>query len=204
MAVTPEAAAPAAAAAQVEQSVELAAGAPAAAQGHAAAGSEHKTQGLPQFDTTQWAGQAVWFLIIFGVVLALMRFVFVPRISGAIAAREGKIEGDIAEARRLKSEADAQAEAAAAETAAARAAAQKLGAEARARAQAEIAARMAVEEAKIAETTAKAEAGINAARDAAMGNVRGIAIETAQAIVGKLTGRAATAKEVDAAVAGRA
>jgi len=188
MAVTAHAAAPEAAAT------------PAAAE--AQTGAEHKTEGLPQFDTTQWAGQAVWFLIIFGTVLLLMRFVFVPRIGGAIAAREGKIEGDIAEARRLKDEADAQAAEAAADTARARAAAQKLAAEARARAQAAIAERVAAEDARIAQTVAAAEARIDAARDAAMGSVAGIARDTAQAIVAKLTGKAATAAELTAVAKG--
>jgi len=77
--------------------------------------------GLPQFDPQWWPGQIVWFLVIFAVVFFLMRLVFVPRIGGTIAARDAKIEGDIADARRLKTEADAQAQAAAAETAQARA-----------------------------------------------------------------------------------
>lgn len=187
----------------VEHGVAHPAGAPAAAGAHGAA-AEHKTEGLPQFDTTQWAGQAAWFLILFAIILLLMRFVFVPRIGGTIEAREAKISGDIDEARRMKDEADLLAEQAAAETAKARAEAQKLAAEARAKAQAEIAARMATEEAKIAETMAKAEADIATAREASMANVRTIAVETAQAIVQKLTGRAASAAEVNAATAGRA
>lgn len=188
----------------VEHGVAHAAGAPAAGEGHAGATAEHKTEGLPQFDTAQWGGQAVWFLVIFGVVLLLMRTVFVPRIGGAIEAREARISGDIAEARRLKDEADAQAQAAATDTAKARAEAQKLALDARAKAQAEIAERMAAEEAKIAETMAAAEAGINARRDAAMANVREIAVDTASAIVGKLTGQPASPKEIEAVAAGRA
>jgi F-type H+-transporting ATPase subunit b len=201
MAETPEAAPLPEAAAQVEHGVVDAAGAPAATAAHA--GAEHQSKGLPQFDTTQWAGQAVWFLIIFGVVLLLMRFIFVPRIGGAIEAREEKISGDIADARRLKDEADVQAQAAAAETAQARAAAQRVGAEARAKAQAEIAARLAEEEAKLAAVGATAEAEIDKARDAAMANVQSLAAETAQAIVSKLTGRAATTAELTAARAAK-
>lgn len=165
--------------------------------------TEHKSGGLPQFDFAQWPGQIAWFLIIFTVLLLLMRTVFVPRIGGAIDNREDKIGGDIAEARRLKAEAEAQAQEAAAETAKARAASQKLALDARAKAQAEIAASLAVEEAKLAEAAAVAEARIGAARDKAMTNVRSIAAETAGAIVEKLTGLTATAKEV-AAVSGRA
>jgi F-type H+-transporting ATPase subunit b len=144
-----------------------------------------------------------WFLIFFVVVFVLMSRVFVPRIGGAIADREARIAGDVAEARRLKNEAETQAEAAATERAQARAASQKLAQEARAKVQAESAARLAEEEAKLAETTGKAEAGIAAARAQAMTNVRDIAADTAQAIVEKLTGLTASGGEIAAAEAAK-
>ena len=159
--------------------------------------------GLPQFDPQWWPGQIVWFLIIFTVVYLLMRYVFVPRIGGTIAARDAKIEGDIQDARALKDEAEAQASAAAAETAAARAASQKLASDARAQSKADISASLSAEEAKLAESTAAAEDSIRAARDTAMGNVRAIAADAAGAIVERLTGKAATAAEVNAALAQR-
>lgn len=158
--------------------------------------------GLPQFDIAAWPGQMAWFLIFFVIVFVLMSRVFVPRIGGTIAEREGKIAGDVAEARRLKEEADAQAAAAAAETAQARAQAMKVATDARAKAQAEIAARLAQEEAKLAEAGAAAEARIAAAREAAMANVGTIASDTAGAIVKKLTGAAPSSAEL--AAAGRA
>ena len=172
---------------------------PGAAGAHAGAeGGEHAA-GLPQFDFAQWPGQILWFLIIFFAVLAFMRLFAVPKVGGAIEAREGKIAGDIADARRMKEEADAQAQAAAAEAAKARAQAQKVAAEARAKAQAEIAARLAEEEAKLAATGAEAEARIASARQAAMAHVATIGSETAAAIVEKLTGKSATAAELAAA-----
>lgn len=184
---------------------------------HASASAEHMTEtteaaggheggagGLPQFDPTWWPGQIVWLLIIFAVVYVLMSKVFVPKVGGAIDRREGQIAGDIAAARRLKEQAEAQAAEAAAETAQARARSQKVAADAKARAVAEAAARAEVEEAKLAQTLTAAEAEIRAARETAMTNVRAIATDTAQAIVAKLTGQPATAKEVDQALAGRA
>lgn len=173
-----------------------AAGAHEAAAGH---GGGHESSGLPQFDFSQWPGQILWFLIIFFAVLAFMRLFAVPKVGGAIAAREGKIAGDIAEARRMKEEADAQAQAAAAEAAQARAQAQKVAAEARAKAQAEIAARLGEEEAKLAAAGAEAEARIAKAREAAMAHVANIGSDTAAAIVEKLTGKSATASELAAA-----
>jgi F-type H+-transporting ATPase subunit b len=160
--------------------------------------------GLPQFDPQWWPGQIFWFLVVFLFVFLMMRFFFVPKIGGAIEERDGKIDGDIAAARRLKDEADAQAQAAAAETAKARAGAQKLASDARAAAQAEVAGKLAAEEAKLNEQTQAAEQRIRAARDTAMGNVKAIATDTAGAIVAKLTGQAASKGEIDAALVGRA
>src|SRR5580693_414287 len=93
--------------------------------------------GLPQFDLSQWPGQMVWMLIIFGILFLLFRFVFVPNVGGTIAAREDKIGGDIGEARRLRDEAEAQSKAAAEELAQARTRAQRLAADAKAAATAE-------------------------------------------------------------------
>ena len=90
------------------------AGAAGAHEGAAAAGG-HAEGGLPQFDFAQWPGQILWFLIIFFALLLFVRFFAAPKVGGTIEAREGKIAGDIAEARRLKDEADAQAQAAAAD-----------------------------------------------------------------------------------------
>ena len=177
------------------------AGSTTATTGHPA---PQATGGLPQFDATWWPGEMVWFAIIFAVVFALMAKVFVPRVAGAITEREERISGDIARARALKEQAEAQSAAADAEMARARAAAQKVAAEAKARVQAAAAARQAVEEAKLAETIAAAEASIRAARDQAMTHVREIAADTARVIVIKLTGQPADAADIKAALAGKA
>ena len=171
---------------------------PGAEGAHAAAGG-HESAGLPQFDVTWWPGQILWFLIVVFGIMAFMRWFVVPRLGGTIEQREGHISGQIAEARRLKEAADSEAAQAAAETAQARAAAQKVAGEARAKAQGEIAARLAEEEAKLAEKGAAAETRIASARDAAMANVQTIAADTAGAIVQKLTGKAPTAAELASA-----
>src|ERR1700761_7176487 len=123
--------------------------APATQEGSAPA-PEGGAGGLPQFDLTMWPGQAAWFLIFFVVIFILMSRVFVPRIGGTIAEREGKISGDVREARRLKEEADAQVATAQADMAQARAQALKVASDARAAAQAELAARLAEQDAKFA------------------------------------------------------
>lgn len=159
--------------------------------------------GLPQFDPSWWAGQIVWLVVIFVVLYAVLSKMLLPKVGGAIDAREGRIAGDIADARRLKQEAEAQAATAAAEMAEARAKAQKLGSDAKAKSAAQAADRQKAEEAKLNERLALAEADIRSARDQAMTNVQGIAVETAQAIVEKLTGAKASSADIKAAMAAR-
>jgi F-type H+-transporting ATPase subunit b len=163
--------------------------------------AEHASGGLPQFDLSQWPGQMVWMLLIFGLLFLLFRYVFVPAVGGTIAEREDKIGGDIGQARRLRDEAEAQSKAAAEELAEARARAQKLAADAKAAVTAEASKRQAEEESRLGQVMAEAEARIAAARTEAMSQVRGIAAETAQAIVEKLTGSAPNADEVERALA---
>jgi len=72
--------------------------------------------------------------------------------------------------------------------------------EAARRATAEAARLQAAEDARIAERAAEAEIRIRGMRDQAMGNVRTVAAETAEAMVEKLTGRAAHRAEIDTAL----
>ena len=164
-------------------------------EGTEAAGG-HESSGLPQFDFQWWPGQIIWFLVIFAIVLVFMKVFGAPKVGGTIEAREAHITGQIADARRMKDEADAKADAAKVEVAQARASAQKVASDARAKAQAEAAARLAEEESKLAQQGAVAEARIAKARDAAMTNVKTIASDTAAAIVERLTGKNATAAEL--------
>jgi F-type H+-transporting ATPase subunit b len=167
----------------------------------AARAAENGPSGLPQFDLDQWPGQMVWMLIIFGILFLLFRYVFVPKVGGTMAQREDKIGGDIKQARRLRDEAEVQAKAAADEVAQARARAQRLAADAKAAASAETERRQGEEEARLGQLLTDAESRINAARAEAMTHVRGIAAETAEAIVGRLTGAAPDAAEVERALA---
>lgn len=170
----------------------------------AAAAAESGSGGLPQFDLAQWPGQMVWILVIFGALFFLFAKVFVPRVGGTIGEREDRIAGDIGQARRSRNDAEAQVAAAAADLVQARANVQKLALDAKAKAQAQAATREAAEEAKLAEMLHKAESRISATRDAAMTHVREIAVDTAQAMVGKLTGAAISRRDVEQALTGKA
>ena len=169
----------------------------------AAAGAASGGGGLPQFDPTWWAGEIVWFAVIFAVVYVLMAKVFMPRISGTLEAREARITGDIRQAIALKEQAEAQAAEAEAEMAQARTRSHRLAADAKARSKAEASKRQEAEEAQLAATVAKAEAEIRTARDEALSHVREIAGQAAQSILVRLTGESASDRELEAALAAR-
>lgn len=156
--------------------------------------------GLPQLNTDHWAGQIVWLLVIFAIFYLLMAKVFTPRLRNVINTRGSTIAEDLANARANRDEAEAQAKQAAAETAEAHTAARKLAAEALARSNAEVAAATAVEDEKLNKRLGEAEVRIRGQRDAAMAHVSDIASETASLLVEKLTGKAATAAALKAAI----
>jgi F-type H+-transporting ATPase subunit b len=165
---------------------------------------EAKSGGLPQFRFEYWGGQIVWLLILFALLYALLAKVFVPRLRQVQDNRAKTIADSVDQARRVQAEADAQAAAAKAEIADARAQARRLATDAKAKAQAEMTERQAVEDQRLQGELDTAEARIRGLRDQAMTNVGGIAAETAEAIVAKLTGSAPSRAEVEAALAGRA
>jgi F-type H+-transporting ATPase subunit b len=115
-------------------------------------------------------------------------------------ARQGAIEGDLAEAQKLKDASDAALKAYESELAAARSRAQAIGAETREKLNAAAEAERKTLEARLTLKLADAEKAIAATRSAAMSNVRGIAADAAAAIVQRLTGLAPDGKAVNAAV----
>lgn len=180
------------------------AGAPAAADAtHTSTEAAHESGGLPQFEFQHWGGQIVWLLVLFVALYLLISRVFTPRIRRVLDERASTISTALDTARQVQAEALDQARTGEAELAEARARSQRVAADARAKANADSAAIAAVEDAKVAERVAAAEADIRKARDMAMGNVAGIAEEITTAIVAKLTGAAPSAADVKAALAGR-
>lgn len=159
--------------------------------------------GLPQFQFEHWAGQIIWLILIFAVLYALLAKVFVPKLRKIIDTRAETIAAAVADARKVQAEAESQAAAAKAEVEQARGQSRSLASDAKAKAAAELAKSQAAEDDRLAGEMATAEARIREMRDAAMTNVRGIAVETAQAMVEKLTGAPASAESVEAAMAAR-
>lgn len=165
--------------------------------------ADHGSGGLPQFQFQHWGGQIVWLVFLLVVLYGLIARVFAPRMRRVLDERASTIATALETARQVQAEALDQAKTGEAELAEARARSQRVAVDARAKAAADSAAVAAVEDAKVAERIAAAEADIRKARDAAMGNVAGIAEDITTAIVAKLTGKAPAAADVKAALAGR-
>ncbi len=169
---------------------------------HTEAPSGSHKKAFPPFQPDTFVSQLFWLAITFAILYLMASRLMLPRVGGIIDARSKQIEGDLAEAQRLKTEADT-----------ANAAYEKSLAEARARAQA-LANTTREQQAAEAERTrktleerlnaklAEAEKAIAATKATAMGNVRGIAVETASAIVKRLIGTEPSGQAVTAAVAG--
>ena len=164
-------------------------------------GAAEHSAGLPQFAFEYWGGQIAYLLILFALLYILVARVFAPKVRKVFDERTTAIEGALASARSVQAEANAQAEAARQALAEARSRAQKTAADAKAKASAEAAERQAAVETELQAKLSAAEASIRKSRDKAMGQVRGIATETAEALVEKLTGSKPSEAAVSAALA---
>jgi F-type H+-transporting ATPase subunit b len=157
-------------------------------------------KGMPQFDPMTMPSQIFWLIVCFAILYLVMSKVIVPSLGGTIEARAAKIQGDLDAAAKARDEAkaalahyeksiaDARAEAQAANRAAADAASAATNAKLT-----EVGQRIGAE-------IAAAETRIGEARQAAMGNVRSMAVEVAQAAYAKLVGGQADAARVDTLV----
>jgi F-type H+-transporting ATPase subunit b len=135
-------------------------------------------------------GQAVWLLLIFAALYFLMARIVLPRVGAVIEARHARIAADLDAAQAAKAAADAALAEQRARTEAARDEARRVIAEAMQASQAEAETRAAALNERLNREIAEAEARIEAARAAALGAIREVAIETAEALVARLVGRA--------------
>ena len=166
--------------------------------------TEHPGGGKPQFppfNKETFASQLVWFVIFFVALYVLIGRFAIPRIGGIIEARRGRIEGDLAEANKLRDQSDAALKSYEKSLADARNRAQTLANETRDKLNAEADKARHALESQLNLKLAEAEKTIATTKTAAMANVRGIAVDTASAIVERLIGTAPSGGAVDAAVA---
>jgi F-type H+-transporting ATPase subunit b len=155
---------------------------------------------FPPFDPSHFPSQLLWLAITFGVFYFLISKLISPRIGGIIATREGRIAGDLAEAKRMKDEADAAVAKYEQELAEARAKAQGIARQAADAAKAEADAERARLEADLSKKISDAEASIAAIKDKALAEVATVAEDTATEIVEQLTGVSVTKADAASAV----
>jgi F-type H+-transporting ATPase subunit b len=155
---------------------------------------------FPPFQKDTFASQLVSLLIAFVALYVIVSRIALPRVGGVIDARQNAIDGDLAEAQKLKDASDAALKAYEAELAAARSRAQAIGTETREKLNAASEAERKTLEQQLAARLAAAEKTIAETRESAMGNVRSIAADAAAAIVQQLTGKKPDARSVKSAV----
>jgi F-type H+-transporting ATPase subunit b len=155
---------------------------------------------FPPFDTSTFASQLVSLVIAFVALYLIVSRIALPRVGGLLEARQKAIEGDLAEAQKLKDASDGALLAYETELAAARARAQAISNETREKLNAASEAQRKTLEDQLSVKLAEAEKTIAATRATAMSNVRGIAAEAAAAIVQRLTGIVPDGKSLSSAV----
>ncbi|MBZ6075983.1 F0F1 ATP synthase subunit B family protein [Microvirga puerhi] len=165
-----------------------------------APGGAHEDVGFPPFQTENFPGQVLWLTITFVVLYVLVSKLVLPRLSGIIEHRRQTIAGDLDEAAAMKSRAEEAGVAYEKALSEAKARAQALAQEARSKVSAETEAKRKALEADLGKRLAESDAVIAQKKAEAMTNVRGIAVDTATAIVERLTGKAPAPQAIEAAL----
>jgi len=155
---------------------------------------------FPPFQKDTFASQLVSLVIAFVALYLIVSRVALPRVRGTIDARQNAIEGDLADAQKLKDQSDAALKSYEGELAAARSRAQAIGAETREKLSAASDAERKALEDKLSVKLTEAEKTIASTRETAMSNVRGIAADAASAIVQRLTGVQPEAQTLNSAI----
>lgn len=170
-----------------------------AGHGEAGHGGEHGG-GFPPFNPRHFTSQLVWLVISFGALYLLMSRVTLPRIARILEERRDRIARDLEEAALRRSESEAAQVAYEKALVEARNKANAIAGEARNRLTAESDSNRKNLEASLASKLEEAERRIAATKSEAMSHVRGIAIDTAQAIVSSLAGTTARGSDLEQAV----
>jgi F-type H+-transporting ATPase subunit b len=143
---------------------------------------------VPQLDVSTYASQIFWLILCFCTLYYLLSRFALPRIADVLEARQDRIAADLAEAQRLRT--DAEAALARFEVAIAKAQdeAQSLLRDSQARAQAVTAERLGELDKALARQIADAEARIAAAKVEALAELDLAAVAIAQFAVEHLAG----------------
>lgn len=148
---------------------------------------------MPQLVLPDFAPQLVWLAITFIALYVVMATLGLPRLGGIIAARKGRIDGDLEKAEQMKNEAEAVIAAYNKALAEARLQAQITMRETAEQLNAQSVERQRKVADELARQTAGAERQIEAAKREALAGLRDVAVEVTRAAAARLTGR-----EIDA------
>lgn len=135
-----------------------------------------------------FGSQLFWLLLTFGLIYFVIGRGMVPKISGTVHARDGRIADDLAAAEQARAEADAREEAYQARVEVNRSEALKLTQAAKDDAARDREIRVKAADAETGERVAAAETRIRAGADAALAEIETVAADAAQEMVAKLSG----------------
>jgi F-type H+-transporting ATPase subunit b len=155
---------------------------------------------MPQLVITDFAPQLIWLAISFVVLYLAMSRVALPRVGSILEERRNRIASDLAAAAKLREDTEqaiADYEKALAD---ARARAQGIARQSREEIAADIARQRAAVDAEILAKMGDAEKRITALKDTALGHIKEIASETAEALVARLLGRQTDPSDLRSAV----
>lgn len=159
---------------------------------------------MPQLSQLALVYQSQWFWLL--LVLAVIYFFvgrgIVPKVEATVDQRDAQIAADLADAERLRAEADATEEAWRAKINGAHAEAQALAHEAKDRSLRDAEKRVSAADKKLAAKAEEAAKSLDEARRSALAEIEGLASDAAREIVAKLTGAKVDEKAARAAVAG--
>ncbi|MDP1626754.1 MULTISPECIES: F0F1 ATP synthase subunit B' [Alphaproteobacteria] len=155
---------------------------------------------MPQLEFHTFVPQLVWLVIVFAYLYVMMSRVALPRVATVLEERRDRIADDLDQAAQFQRQTEEAIEAYEKALAEARAKAHDIAQETRDRLHEETERQRLAIEARLAEKIAAAEKQIAATKDAALQNVRAVAVDVADAIIAQLLGdadRSATERAVD-------
>jgi len=156
--------------------------------------------GLPQLDLSTYSSQAVWLVISFIALYALMSTIALPRIGEVLEERQNRIDDNLAKAETLKSQAEAAVEAYEKSLSDARAKAFDAIREVKEKAGAEAHDRQSKLTAELGTKIKQAESEIAKAKIDALSGIETIAVDVASAAIAKLINEPANENSVSSAV----
>ena len=169
--------------------------------GTAVAGDKGHAKVFPPLDATTFAPQLIWFAVSFGALYLLLSRIALPKVGSVLAERADRIQRDLSEAERMKTETDTALKAYEQSLADARAKAQSIAKETRDRIAAELDRDRQKADAVNAAKVAEMEKRILENKTRALASVNDIAVDTAGSIVSKLLGRDVPVDEIRNALA---